>query len=188
MTDHDLERIEPGARNLLVDCAGAIAGDHVLFVGEDADDPYFAPGLCNAVSKIANKLGMSTEVVFAKPVADVAEFPVAVRNAMSHADRTIFFSRLGDQVRFDMPRGLGKVVMTYTLDLEYLSAPFASASFTTMKRIHDALLSLILKSGTYRISGACGTDLTSEIASGSSDAVADFALDLFPVMIFPPLI
>ena len=78
--------------------------------------------------------------------------------------------------------------MTYTLDLDYLAAPFASADFGTMKRVHDALLDHILNARGYRLTGPCGTDLVSEVAFGRDQAVADFALELFPVMIFPPVI
>lgn len=187
MTETLLDQVEPGARNLLLECAGARAGDRVLLVGEDGEDTYFSPELCSAVSEVATRLGMTPEIVMAKPVADASSFPQAVREAMERADRTIFFSRLGDQVRFDLPANKAKAVMTYTLDLEYLCAPFASADFAVMKRVHDALLALILKSKSYRISGACGTDLFSEILPGRNEAVADFALELFPVMIFPPV-
>lgn len=188
MTDLTGAQVEPGARNLLLDCAGARPGDRVLLVGEDGDDTYFARDLCPAVSEVARKLGMTPEVVMAMPVSDASAFPVVVREAMERADRTIFFSRLGDQVRFDMPNDKARAVMTYTLDLEYLSAPFASADYVLMRRIHDALLDLILNTKSYRITGACGTDLVSEIVAGRKEAVADFALELFPVMIFPPVI
>ena len=188
MTDIALEQLEPGARNLLQSCAGAQAGDRVLLVGETGEDLYFDPNLCDAVAKVATDLGMTPEVVLAAPVANASEFPDNIRDAMQRADRTIFFSRLGDQVRFNLSGDKAKAVMTYTLDLDYLAAPFASADFTVMKQVHDALLDLILNAGSYRITGECGTDLVSEIKSGRGDAVADFALELFPVMIFPPVI
>ncbi|WP_343211808.1 hypothetical protein QEZ52_21265 (plasmid) [Aliisedimentitalea scapharcae] len=188
MAEIALEQLVPGARNLLLACAGAQAGDRVLLVGEEGPDLYFDPALCDAVAKVATDLGMTPEVVMAAPVTDASAFPANVREAMERADRTIFFSRLGDQVRFNLSGDKAKAVMTYTLDLGYLSAPFASADFAVMKRVHDALLDLILSARSYRISGDCGTDLISEIKVGREDAVADFALELFPVMIFPPVI
>ncbi|MFD1160683.1 hypothetical protein [Roseovarius aestuarii] len=183
-----LDEIEPGVRNLLLNCARAQPGDRVLLVGEKGDNPYFNPAICDAVASIARRHDMVPEVVMAAPVADASQFPSVVHDAMLRADRTIFFSRLGDQVRFSLPGDSAKVVMTYTLDLDYLAAPFASADFGVMKQVHDALLALILKAQTYRLTGACGTDLTSDIASDREGAVADFALELFPVMIFPPVI
>ena len=191
MTQIAMEQLKPGARNLLETCAGAREGDRVLLVGEEGQDLYFDPALCGAVAEVAWDLGMTPEVVMAEPVADASQFPDTVRVAMERADRTIFFSRLGDQVRFNLADENGddkaRAVMTYTLGLDYLAAPFASADFAVMKRVHDALLDLILNAKSYRISGECGTDLTSKIKAGRGDAVADFALELFPVMIFPPV-
>lgn len=187
MAEIALDQVGPGARNLLQNCAGARAGDRVLLVGELGSDLYFDPRLCDAVAQIATDLGMKPEVVLAAPVADASSFPEHVRTAMAHADRTIFFSRLGDQIRFALPDSTVRAVMTYTLGLEYLAAPFASADFQEMKQMHDALLDLILNAREYRISGACGTDLRSRIKPGRTEAVSDFAVELFPVMIFPPV-
>lgn len=183
-----LQMQEAGARNLLINCADAQAGDKVLLVGEMGENPYFEPKLCSVVAQVAETLGMKPEIILATPVADSDNFPDAVRTAMDRSDRTIFFSRLGDQVRFSLSNDNSKTVMTYTLGLDYLAAPFACVDFTVMKKVHDALLGLILGSKSYRITGDCGTDLVSEIKSGREDAVADFALELFPVMIFPPVV
>lgn len=176
-----------GTRNLLESCAGAQPGEEILLVGEAGEDLYFDPALCTEVEKIAKDMGMRPRVILARPVADASQFPEDVRAAMERADRTIFFSRLGDQVRFGLPNGTANVVMTYTLDVGYLTAPFATAGFLSMKRMHDALLGRILRAGEYRITGECGTDLTSRIKTGKDAAIAEFALELFPVMIFPPV-
>ncbi len=177
-----------GARNLLQRCAGARPGDRILLVGETGDQRYFDPELCRLVARVAEEMEMQAEVVLEAPVADASQFPDPVRDAMTRADRTIFFSRLGDQVRFSLDGMKGRAVMTYTLDPGYLAAPFATADFGVMKRVHDALLDRILAARHYRITGPCGTDLSGRIGTGGGDAVAPFALELFPVMIFPPVV
>ncbi len=187
MTQVGHDQLEQGARNLLEVCAGLQSGDRVLLVGEEGQDLYFDPALCSAVAQVADRLGMIPEVVLAQPVDNALQFPDHVREAMGRADRTIFFSRLGDQVRFNLGGEKAGAVMTYTLDLEYLAAPFANVNFNVMKRIHDALLDMILNAKTYHIFGDCGTDLTSEIKTDRGNAITDFALELFPVMIFPPV-
>lgn len=186
MTDRDT--IDAGVRNLLFSCAQARPGDRILLVGETGEQPYFDPSLCDTVAAIAEGMGFHPTVLKAAPVATAAQFPAEIRSAMDDADRTIFFSRLGDQVRFELPRDKARAVMTYTLDQGYLAAPFAAADYAVMKRVHDALLDLILSAETYRLTGDCGTDLISEMAQGRDDALAEFALDLFPVMIFPPIL
>ncbi|WP_264214448.1 hypothetical protein [Leisingera thetidis] len=185
MAEFPLADLEPGARNLLLNCARAQAGDRILLVGEAGKDLYFEPELCTAVAQIAKGLGMKPEIIVTGPVADAGEFPAAVRAAMARADRTVFFSRLGDQVRFNLEGS--KAVMAYTLTREHMAAPFASADFDAMKRVHDALLELILNARSWHMTGDCGTDLTGEIKPDRGSAIADFALELFPVMIFPPV-
>lgn len=182
-----LEKIESGARNLLLNCAGAQVDDKILLVGEKGDNLYFDPQLCDDVAQVANSLGMSPKIVLAEPVADAEHFPKAVRDAMETADRTIFFSRLGDQIRFATDPNKAKSVMTYALTREHLAAPFSSVDFNLMKRMHGALLSLIVSANEYSIKTHAGTDLTSKVIKAKGQAVTEFALELFPVMIFPPV-
>lgn len=188
LANSSVEMIERGAENLLLNCARARPGQRVLLVGEDGPRTYFQPALCNDVARIATRLGMVPEIVVAAPVADAEHFPDTVWQAMQRADCVIFFSRLGDQVRFSLDGARNRAVMTYTLNQSYLGAPFATTDFKTMKKMHDALLELILEADTYRIQAACGTDLTGPVGRECDRAVADFALELFPVMIFPPIL
>ena len=92
--------VEAGARNLLLNCADARAGNRVLLVGEDCQNPCYEPELCSEVSRIAESLGMKTDIVLAEVPPDAGNFPGSVSKAMLTADITIFFSRLGDRVRF----------------------------------------------------------------------------------------
>ena len=187
MTEHALSQLERGAFNLLCNCAGASAGDRILLVGEACENPYFSPDLCGTVARVAARMGMRPEVIMAAPVPDASRFPQDVREAMARTDVTVFFSRLGDQVRFCLPSGKSRPIMAYAPGPGHLAAPFATVDFRVMKRIHDALLELVLESRSYRITGDCGTDLTGAITPGREDAVAGFAVELFPVMIFPPI-
>jgi hypothetical protein len=182
--------IEAGARNLLLNCARAQAGARVVIVGERDDNPYFDPQLCNDVADVADRLGVDTEIILAEPVSGASEFPKAVADAMQSADVTIFFSRLGDQARFAETPGDGRKIMTYTLTREHLQSPFAGIDFNVMKDIHDHLLARIKAAQRYRIEGANGTSLTARLRHASgSDApdVSEFTVELFPVMIFPPV-
>jgi hypothetical protein len=181
------EAINRGAENLLLNCARARPGESILIVGEAGPSPYFDALLCEDVAGVARRLGMWPEVIMTLPGANAGQFPEVVREGMKNAARTIFFSRLGDQVRFSLDPEQNRAVMAYTITRKHLGAPFATTDFATMTKLHDALLDMILSADSYRISGDCGTDLTGKIRKGRKDAVADFALELFPVMIFPPV-
>ena len=45
------EGIQIGARNLLLNCADAKAGDRVLLIGEQCTAPIFDPRLCTTLLK-----------------------------------------------------------------------------------------------------------------------------------------
>jgi hypothetical protein len=189
MNEH-IKEIEAGAKNLLLNCAELEPGDSILLVGEKSEAPYFDPLLCDDVAQVARSLGIEARVLLAEPVSNASEFPQFISDAMSTADKTIFFSRLGDQVRFMEASGNSKNIICYTLTRKHMSSPFASVNFKTMKRMHDLLTSQIIASTNYKIESDCGTSLSSEIihdAQSTTSAVTEFTLELFPVMIFPPV-
>ena len=183
----DLER---GARNLLQQCARAVPGERLLLVGERCDRPFFDPTLCSIIERVAASLGISSETVLAPPASDAASISPAVINAMKQVDVTIFFSRLGDQLRFSDVGGANRRVMTYTLTREHLGSKFATTNYSEMRKLQEALLNAIQNTSSYRIESENGTNLTARIPSVKTTDTAvftDFALDLFPVMIFPPI-
>ena len=189
MNEH-IESIEAGARNLLLNCAEVKTGDQILLIGEECDSPYFDPRLCNDIAQVAEKLGVKSETVMAKPVADASQFPPSISDAMLTVDKTIFFSRLGDQVRFVETAGNSQKIMCYTLTRKHLGSPFASINFKTMKKIDQLLSKKIMNASSYKIESACGTSLLSEIPKSTpseNSTMTDFSVDLFPVMIFPPV-
>ena len=182
-----LNQLEAGAYNLLENCAEMCSGERLLIVGEKGDNLYFDPQLCKDLAEVASKLGIVSEILLAEPVSDASQFPENVKNAMKKADRTIFFSRLGDQVRFSLKKQKAKPIMAYTLNRRYLAAPFATVDFKVMEKVHDALVELILNSAEYKILGSCGTKLDSKINKRKEKTIVDFAIKLFPIMIFPPV-
>lgn len=183
----DLER---GARNLLLQCARVKPGEQLLLVGEQCAKPFFDPALCSEVAKVADALDLQTRIVLAEPGADASQFPQSVVDAMQAADVTIFFSRLGDQVRFIDSPGPGRKVMTYTLTLDHLGSEFATYDYATMRQMHDRLLDDIRSAREYVIEADNGTCLSARIHPDSladEPVVTEFSLELFPVMIFPPI-
>lgn len=182
--------IEAGARNLLLNCAGARAGDRLLLVGELGKAAFFDPALCDDVAAAASSYDIETEILLAEPGADASHFPAAVAHAMQTSDITIFFSRLGDQLRFVESPGPGKKIMAYALSREHLGSPFSTVDYSCMKAMHDRLLQEIKKADSYVIEAENGTCLSAEILDQSVSAepvVNDFTLELFPVMIYPPV-
>lgn len=175
-------------RNLLYKCAGARDGDRVLFVGESGQNPFFEPDLAADVAREAAALGFEAAHVLAEPVVSADDFPKSVSTAMAEADVTVFFSRLGDQVRFLPSPGNGTKVMSYALTRRHMASAFGSTDFSATEAVLNRLLDLIASASHYRIVNDDGTDLKSELRTGGGESdLIPFSVKLFPTMIFPPI-
>ena len=184
------EDIVAGARNLLLSCAGVKPGERILLVGELDEYAYFDPELCDDISRVAKSIGIESTIIRTKTVSSASQFPAEVSDAMAGVDKTIFLSRLGDQVRFIKEAGATTNVMCYTLTRKHLGSAFASMHYKSMRKLHDQLVADILASSSYRIEAACGTRLTAQLnrkPNSIESGLSEFAVELFPVMTFPPI-
>jgi hypothetical protein len=184
-----------GVNNLLHNCAKIQSGERLLLVGESGPNPFYEPGLCDSVARVIRHQNIDVRVIHAIPGKGADDFPERVLEAMQKADVTIFFSRLGDQVRFVESAGPGRKVMAYTLTKAHLTSPFATTDFDLMSEVEKELISMIRRAQSYRISHSNGTDLYAEMTQNfdmsgeesSSDSIIKFSVQLFPVVIFPPI-
>ena len=184
------EALQTGARNLLQNCARVSLGERVLLVGERCAAPFFDARLCDDLAQVCKQLGIKTDIVLTEPGTDAAHFPPTVIRAMQTADVTLFFSRLGDQVRFLDSPGPGRKIMCYTLTREHLAAPFAGVDYRLMQRVHDCLVARLKETETITFEAGNGSSMVTEVphhAGGEQALLIDFSLGLFPVMIFPPV-
>ncbi|WP_120499118.1 hypothetical protein [Roseovarius sp. EL26] len=185
MNDSDFQM---GVRNLLMNCAKTQPDEKILIVGEDGENTFFEPELAGDVARAAERMGLQATHILAKPVASANEFPESVLRAMEETDITIFFSRLGDQVRFLPSLGAGRNVMTYILTRRHLAASFGTANFSITERTLEKLIEVITAATHYRITCQGGTDMTSDLSQAETESdFVPFSLKLFPTMIFPPI-
>ena len=189
----DMVGARQGALNILRNCAHVATGDRVLIVGESGGRAFFDPLVCRIVADVATSIGAHAEIVIAPETTGPEEFPASISKAMRQADHTIFFARIGDQVRFmDLP-GTGNKIMCYTHDASYLDDDFSHVHYGLFLDVLDQLMDRIKAARHFRIVCPAGTELEGELkpdalGSGGSGAVAaEFSVKLFPVMIFPPL-
>ncbi len=181
--------LELGVKNLLRNCIKIEPGQKLLIVGETGDDAYYDDSLCSLVQQGAEKIGAISTVLWLQPVKDATALPTILSEQMALADAVVLFSRVGDQTRFTQSPGKGKKVMCYTLTKAHLGAPFASIDHRKMTQILNLLESNLRQSTNYRIQTPDGTDLCGEIiADGERGSSEEFYVELFPVMIFEPII
>jgi len=188
---------QTGVDNLLQNCAHVKPGERVLIIGEKVGTPYFDDNICELSAQRARNLGAHVDIIRTAPLADPENFPLNIAEAIQHSDHTIFFSRLGDQLRFCPLPGRGTKTMCYATTEKYLSEDFCAVPYGLFKDVHDLLVDLIASSRSYRISCPRGTALEAHLpdtiknsiwsTTDDNPSMRNFSVEPFPVMIFPPL-
>lgn len=189
MTQLGEEDPREGARNLLLNCVGLRRGERLLLVREDSRHGYYDDAAPQEVEEQARGLGAQVETVTAPLIEGPEDFPQEVAAAMAGADHTVFFSRIGDQVRFLALPGGGTKTMCYALDAGFLGSSFCRLPHGLLEEIKRRFERALARAGEWRITCPLGTDFSGSFAAGSaeSEAAEDFSLKLFPVTTFRPV-
>ena len=181
-----------GANNLLFDAVKAKAGDRLLIVGEKGENTHFEKDVCDAVLAAATAAGIDAQLQTFEVCNSAKDFPPALSEAMDCVDHTVFFSRIGDQIRFCSTPGAGSKTMCYALNADYLASDFCRIPHSLLKCLHDKLVDKISNSNEFEISCSMGTALRGSLSTmtpGSTDknSLTAFEVGLFPQTIFPPV-
>ena len=181
------EQLDRAVTNLLSNCAALEPGQRLLIVAEEEGAGYYDARIGGAVASMAAKRGFKVSLL-AKPFReDVDELDPDLVASMGSADCTIFFARLGDQMRFrDMPDGTRSVV-SYTLDLEALSSGFGTAHFHAFRDIKRAVDAMIGSAREIRVTCPRGTDFAGPGLAVSAEAKVDVGILRFPMSVFAPV-
>ena len=189
--------LKKGVQNLLVNAVRARMGEKILIVGEKGPATHFDEHICESVAQVARDLGFNANIVLSKVGNSADDFPDSVSKAMQNVDHTIFFSRLGDQIRFCATPGKGSKTMCYTPSAEYLASDFVQTPFQLCQHIHDRLVEKIAASDRFQLTCPDGTRLTgdlsqfdrpdSEYSASAAVLFTEFTVNPFPLAIFPPV-
>jgi hypothetical protein len=182
------EQAVRGADNLLDNCVNPKAGETVLIVTEDPELGYFDGLSSRIVAERAKARGANVLSLMTPRIKGPEHVPGSVRAAVAEADHTIFFSRIGDQMRFRGLPGKGSVTMMYALDAASLASDFCTLPHNFMTAFLGLLQAEVDRHKDWRISCPLGTEV-----HGSCDikpvaaAKNDFRVALFPVTVFRPV-
>ncbi len=182
MIKNDLAK---GVRNLLLGCGGLKRGDHLLVMYESADLNYYDRAIIDGVRQGAENLGIVAgfqEVPFVREVADPS---AELMSKMKAADRTLFFARLGDQIRFRPSMDGIRPIVSYALDGEMLASAFGQADYRGFLRLKEIVNSSLAKANDIRVTCPLGTDFGGPFADYSDEA-GDVTVARFPMSVFTP--
>ena len=174
-----------GARNLLVNCAGVGPGTDLVILHEDPALGWYDLEAPRAVAEEARKLGAAPALV--RVGAPGNEPDSRAVEAVAEHDCTVFFSRIGDQDRFEEPVPGKTIVMCYARDAAMLGSPYGETDHRALLELKAAVNRTLLRAGAIRISCPLGTDLAGEVAADEREESGEVSVRRFPMGVHQPL-
>ena len=176
---------ERGARNLLVNCAGAQAGDRLLIAFESPDFGYFDGEAVGVVSRAAESLGVEVDAVDVGFNPDNPHLPDHLLSRFEAADIILFLARLGDQLRFsEMPQGK-KIIVSFALTRELFGSGFSNGHHDAFMQIKSGINQVLAGAEEVHITCPLGTDVRGR-PKMNLRADGDTSILRFPMSVFTP--
>ncbi|WP_226781492.1 hypothetical protein [Oceaniglobus trochenteri] len=173
-----------GARNLLVACAGARAGQRLLILRESPDFGYYEPGLAECVGAMARRLGLEVTMVDVGFSPENPGLSPRLRALIEGADITLFLSRLGDQLRFAEGLPEGRIVVCFVIGEGCLGSAFGTADYRAFVALKSLVNRHLAEAQQVRVTCRAGTDFSGRPEMGD---FADTSVKRFPVSVFAPV-
>ncbi|MFA3918445.1 hypothetical protein [Ruegeria hyattellae] len=177
---------ERGARNLLLNCARASAGDRLLIAYEPPEFGYFDADSVGIVTRTARSMGLSVDAVDVGFNPDNPHLSPGLLARFEAADIILFLARLGDQLRFsDMPQGK-KVIVSFALTRELFGSGFSNGHHDAFMEIKSGINAVLNAADEVRITCPLGTDVRGRPVMNLAPT-GDTSILRFPMSVFTPV-
>lgn len=185
-----LERLDlaAGADNLLLACLRAKPGERLLLVWEDSRHGFYDCIAAPFVAKRAHHLGLKVTSMEAHPPDDDPDLSERLKMAMAGADHTVFFARVGDQLRFGDMAGEGTKTISYAYDAACLGSPFGMTSYGLTEDLKTCIDQKMATAGEIRITCPLGTELIGKPEESKEDETDEVSVRRFPLTIGKPVL
>lgn len=177
---------EQGARNLLLNCAHAQAGDRLLVAYEPPEFGYFDADCVDIVSTTARDLGLTVDTVDVGFNPGNPHLSDALLSRFQKADIILFLARLGDQLRFsDMPQGK-RIIVSFALCREMLGSGFSNGHHDAFLELKAGINAVLSSAEEVRVTCPLGTDVCGRPVV-NLDLSGDTSILRFPMSVFTPV-
>ena len=177
---------EEGARNLLVNCAKASAGEKLLLICEDHTLGWYDHEIADVIGDCARNLGLSVSRL--NVGAPDNERSAKLTDTISDFDLSIFLSRIGDQDRFSKKNAVSRTVMSYARDLPQLGSAYGCTHHQALVKLKSAVDTLLSNSLYLRITCPLGTNLEGTITHSKHHEPEDVSVERFPLGVPQPVL
>jgi hypothetical protein len=180
------DRLAEGARNLLINCAQCQPGHKLLLIYEAVEDGYYDTKLAGVIKDAAVQFGLESQMHGVPFNRDVSDPDETLLGKIDAADRTVFFARLGDQIRFRPLNSSKRQIISYALDRETLASAFGTIDWRAFERLRSLTNTALAGSTDIHVTCPAGTDFKGN-PMAFSEASGDTTLKRFPVSVFTPV-
>lgn len=174
-----------GARNLLINCGNIKPDEKLLIVTEDPALGWYDQHTSDIVAAEAVKMGAKVNRVSVGGPENT-RCPKLAKKVDEH-DCTIFFSRIGDQARFSMPKEGTRIIMCYIRDADMLSTPFATANYDAVLELKETIDDIFLKAHNIQITCPLGTNFSGSLSKENRGQQKDVSVYRFPLGVVTPI-
>jgi len=174
-----------GALTLLRDCVGGQRGERLLIVSEAENTGFYDDQAPKLVAEMGETLGMHVFQAESKSFIQEDEKSAFIHTLAGY-DHVVFFSRIGDQIRFSKDAQLPSTTMCYTLNHESLNSPFGKACHHGMEEIKDAIDHAFETASEIRVTCPKGTDISGQPQWLKDDPV-EVSVKRFPLLVPRPV-
>ena len=181
-----LTDISAGALTLLCDCVGGRAGQRLLIVVEPPGSNFYDTEAPRQTADAARALGMDVKVQEIAVGIDSEKSYSRLLQQLQGFDHVVFFSRIGDQIRFADNAAMPSSTMCYTLDTTALNSAFGTACYRGLCEIKEAIDSAFARASYIRVTCPRGTDY-SGTPDWQNSPLREVSVKRFPMLVPKPI-
>lgn len=186
MTVRDEPTDFAGAISLIRNCVGGKAGERLLIVCEPEINGVYDTRAPKLAAAAARAVGMTVYELESSSFVSNDDEKAILLDSLRGFDHIVFFSRVGDQIRFSSNDIMPSSTMCYTLDQESLNSNFGTACHHGMGEIKRLIESALENSTEIRVTCPLGTDYVG-CPNWGAEPHTEVTLKRFPLLVPQPI-
>jgi len=175
-----------GAMSLIRNCVDGSAGERLLIVSEPEKNGVYDGRAAKLAAAAGRAFGMTVYELESNSFFSNEDEKSILLDSLRGFDHIVFFSRVGDQIRFSSNDNMPSSTMCYTLDQESLNSNFGTACHHGMSEIKYAIETALKNSQAIRVTCPLGTNYVGRPDWGS-DTSKEVSLKRFPLLVPQPI-
>lgn len=178
--------LRAGIVNMLLGCAGLRPGQSLLILTEPPGSMHYDPGLAPAIAAVGRSIGLRVQRRVLAHCPRASAPPGPVMQAIAAADRALFLTRRGDQLRFDPILAHTAPVMCYALDRMMLASDYGTADHRAFVELLACLNAALARARHVQVTCPLGTDFEGPGAR-FPETGGEVSIRRFPLSVFTPV-